>query len=91
MPDGLQASRYFHVLGSAAADPSRPDHLAQVRETVCQSAFIAYRQVVLGFVNEPARARWLTNGEISSGVLDAIAADRELSIVGTVTPWSSRP
>jgi hypothetical protein len=91
MPDVGRTSRYFHVLGSAVADPSRPDELAHVRDVVCQSAFIAYRQVVLGFVNEPSRARWLTNDEISGGVLDAIAADRELTIVGTVTPWSARP
>jgi hypothetical protein len=91
MPDAGRTSRYFHVLGSAAADPSRPDELAQVRDVVCQSAFIAYRQVVLGFVNEPSHSRWLTNEEISAGVLEAIAADRELTIVGTVTPWSARP
>ena len=39
---------------------------------------LAYRQVQLGSVD----GRWLTHEEISSGVLDAVDADRPLSVVG---------
>jgi MobA-like NTP transferase domain len=39
---------------------------------------IAYRQVVLG----SAEGRWLTHEEISTGVLEAVDADRPLYVVG---------
>ena len=52
---------------------------------------IQYRQVILGFVIEGGRSRWLTHAEISGGVLDAVRNDRLFSIVGTVEPWSLRP
>ena len=39
---------------------------------------VAYRQVLLGSVG----GRWLTHEEISAGVLEAVAADRPLHVVG---------
>jgi molybdopterin-guanine dinucleotide biosynthesis protein A len=39
---------------------------------------VAYRQVLLG----SAGGRWLTHEEISEGVLDAVDADRPVSVVG---------
>ena len=39
---------------------------------------IAYRQVLLGSVGD----RWLTDDEISTGVLEAVDADRPLHVVG---------
>ena len=80
---------YFHVLGSASADPSRPDD----RRSEFFAAFhgVAYHEVVLGFVVEPGGSRWLTDGEISAGVLRAVAARAPRTIVGVVEPWSSRP
>jgi hypothetical protein len=47
--------------------------------------------VVLGFVLEAGKSRWLTNAEISDGVFAAIAAQAPHSIVGTVEPWSAKP
>lgn len=83
-PDPL---KIYHVLGSAsnleaikksAAVASRPD---------CD-----YRQVQLGFVIEDdGRSRWLTNREISDGVIRAIREDRETTVVGTLEPWDRRP
>lgn len=77
--------RLVHVRGSAAADPSRlppapgvPDH--------CR-----YQQVILGFVIEGSRSRWLTNQEISQGVIAAIGSGSEVHIVGTVRPLEMRP
>lgn len=81
---------YCHVLGSAAADPSRPqpDRVAQFQ----QVPGLTYHEVILGFVLQPGgRSRWLTHSEISQGVLDAIAAGAQRHIVGTVEPWSLRP
>ena len=39
---------------------------------------VAYRQVLLG----SHEGRWLTHEEISSGVIDAVDADRPITVVG---------
>jgi hypothetical protein len=79
--------RLFHVRGSAAMDPSAlPNPVLDRLPEVCQ-----YRQVVLGFVLEGNHSRWLTNEEISAGVIQAVASDAHTYIVGTVRPWSLRP
>lgn len=51
-------------------------------------AHVSYHQVLLGSVG----GRWLTNDEISSGVLAALDADQPLSVVGerNVAPEASR-
>jgi hypothetical protein len=80
--------RLFEVVGSSVADPSRPD---AVSEQLSRLPWLAYRRVVLGFVVEGSRSRWLTDSEISAGVVAAIEGDAEHSVVGTVVPWSLRP
>lgn len=52
---------------------------------------IRYREIILGFVLEGDRSRWLTDAEISAGVLAAVDADQPRYIVGTVRPWHLRP
>lgn len=77
---------YLHVLGSASADPSRQHdpHLAL-------RGHAGYRQVVLGFHLSPSGSRWLTDAEISAGVLGALRSGSPRSVVGTVEPWVARP
>jgi CheY-like chemotaxis protein len=80
---------YCEVLGSASADPAKPEALAE-----WQALFPAaprLRLAVLGFVVEGGSARWLTNDEISTGVGRAMNSEDPVTIVGTVTPWSARP
>lgn len=83
--------RMFQVLGSAAADPARPQALDLARAVADGLPDCRLRQVVLGFEVEGARSRWLTDAEISAGVLQAIQDDRPLSVVGRTEPWSDRP
>ena len=83
--------RLFQVLGSAAAEPSHPWRLATARKVADDLPGCELRQVVLGFKVEAAGSRWLTNAEISGGVLDAIRADRPLTIIGQTKPWSAKP
>jgi hypothetical protein len=80
---------YFHVLGSAADDPSQPD--PQRRAGFAAVAGLEYHEVILGFVREGSSSRWLTDDEIAAGVLDAIDRGAPRSIVGTTRPWSARP
>ncbi len=83
--------RLVQVLGSAVADPARPDRLTTAASLAAGLADCQLRQVVLGFKVGGTVSRWLTDGEISSGVLDAVRTDRALSIVGQVEPWPARP
>jgi len=94
-PDApLEAARrvrgpFFHVLGSAAADPSAPD---PGRRALFEGIpGLTYHEVILGFVVEGSGSRWLTDAEITRGVLESVAAARPRFVVGTVEPWSARP
>lgn len=83
--------RLFQVLGSATADPRHPDRLGRAASVAEGLAACRLRQVVLGFKQSGGGSRWLTNAEISQGVLEAVRADRILTIIGQVEPWSARP
>ncbi len=81
--------RFFRVLGSMAADPSRP---RQGRAAALKGREgLAYREVILGFRIDGDESRWNTNEEISAGVIDAIVRDVPDSIVGVVRPWEMNP
>ena len=61
-----EASRFIRVHGSDSKGPKQ----------------IANRQtVILGWVNEPAGRRWLSNTEISGGVIEAVRNPFEQIIV----------
>ena len=79
---------YCEVLGSASADPARPERLAEWRALIPPPKL---RLAVLGFMVENETSRWLTDCEICSGVGRALASDDAVTIVGTVTPWEARP
>lgn len=81
--------RFFHVRGSAAANPARTGD--ETRRRILAAGQVLYREVVLGFVIGSGRSRWLTHGEIAGGVLEAVRTDSPRFIVGTVEPWSARP
>jgi hypothetical protein len=80
---------YFHVLGSAADDPSQPDDARRSRFAALSD--LVYHEVILGFIVDRGTSRWLTHDEISAGVLAAIDRGAPRSIVGTTRPWSARP
>lgn len=80
---------YFHVLGSAADDPSQPDHGRRTRFAAVPH--LVYHEVILGFMIEDGASRWLTHDEIASGILEAIDHGAARRIIGTTRPWSARP
>jgi len=81
--------RFVHVMGSAAGDPTAD--VDGLRERVEAAGAITYQQVVLGFIHEDGRSRWLTNPEISDGVGRAVELGQHFSVVGTIRPWNARP
>jgi hypothetical protein len=70
--------RYFHVHGSAVADPSRTR--SEAEKQFARYPTLHYPQVILGYVLENGRSRWLTDAEISQGVIAAIEQDQEYRI-----------
>lgn len=82
--------KYVQVLGSAHGDPSRPDRLDAIRPAL-GGLDLAYQAVVLEFVVEPRKSRWLTDTEISEGVFSAVMSAKPLCVVGTLRPWEARP
>ncbi|MCB0076481.1 MAG: hypothetical protein KDD73_03590 [Anaerolineales bacterium] len=80
---------FYHLLGSASANPATP--LDTQRRPFDQWPALRYHQIVLGFIIESGRSRWLTNEEISAGTLYALHHQRSRHIIGTVEPWSARP
>lgn len=74
----------YHVLGSSS-------NLDEILRELEVPENCEYHQVQLGFVIEPNRSRWLTNDEISDGVIHAIHTGARKHLVGTLTPWNRRP
>lgn len=67
----------FHVLGSSS-------DLNRIKREVTIPAGCSYYQVQLGFVIEGARSRWLTNKEISDGVIEAINKRNKILTIGQI-------
>jgi NAD(P)-dependent dehydrogenase (short-subunit alcohol dehydrogenase family) len=82
--------RIVQVLGSAHGDPAHPERLAEIAK-LADSLPVDQQVVVLGFVIENGKSRWLSNAEICDGVLAAIASEQPVAIVGTVEPWLAKP
>lgn len=74
----------YHVLGSSS-------NISEIKKKVQAPDNCSYHQVQLGFILEGNASRWLTNEEISSGVIAAIESGRALHVVGVLEPWEKRP
>jgi len=76
--------RWFDVVGSG--DPGSLRRADRRAEALARFEGLRYRRVLLGGVREAGGFRWLTDEEISDGVLRAVRADRALLRVGEVRP-----
>lgn len=81
--------RFFDILGSAYANPSKNSIEREI--ALKENENLLYRKVILGFKIEDNSSRWLTNDEISSGVIEAITNGEEEKVIGVVSPWDKRP
>ena len=82
------ACRLVHVLPSAARSPVVRK---RYRDEFARYGALRYRQVVLGFVIDEGVSRWLTDTEISDGVLRSLELHASEFVVGRVHPWSRSP
>lgn len=82
--NGRNEWNLFHVLGSRS-------NLIEIQKNVPISENCSYHQVQLGFILEDSYSRWLTDQEISEGVIESISKNKKLHIVGNIEPWDKRP
>jgi hypothetical protein len=78
--------RYFQVLGGSPEGSPRDMHCP-----VAAIPGILYRRIHLGWIEEQHGSRWLTDDEISAGVIEAIDCDNPEHWVGTGEPWHTKP
>ncbi|WP_043932612.1 short-chain dehydrogenase [Bacillus sp. EB01] len=74
----------FHILGSSS-------DLEDIKNKIPAPSSCGYYQVQLGFISEGSQSRWLTNNEISEGVIEAIKQKKKLLTIGQIQPWEKRP
>ncbi|MED3623601.1 short-chain dehydrogenase [Neobacillus thermocopriae] len=74
----------FHILGSRA-------NLEEIKKKAVVPINCKYYQVQLGFKMEGTRSRWLTNEEISEGIIEAIKKKKNMFMIGQMEPWEKRP
>lgn len=83
--------QFYEVLGSAISNPAKPDLLKRRAEQFQSIPNVDYHSIVLGFIIEGKSGRWLSDSEISKGVLSTVLLEKKISIVGTTEPWDLRP
>lgn len=74
----------FHVLGSGS-------NLEKIKRNIIVPEACLYHQVQLGFIMEGVHSRWLTNQEISEGIIEAIKMKKKKLTIGQVEPLENRP
>lgn len=79
-----QSWKLFHLNGSSS-------NLQEIKAKTAVPIHVHYHQILLGFKIENDASRWLTNEEISDGVIKAIREDKSEHIIGTIAPWEKRP
>ncbi len=81
--------KYFHILDSDYANPFKENK--NIEKDFEKYKNIIYKKIILGYVIENNNSRWLTNIEISNGIIDAVTYENDVYIVGSVEPWERRP
>lgn len=74
----------FHINGSRS-------NLEEIKQKLKILPNMNYFQIQLGFILEKDDSRWLTNEEISTGIIEAIKKKDAKYLVGTLEPWDKRP
>ena len=89
----IAPTTFYQVRGSAAAKPGTDASTAseQFSKDAAGDQGLAFHQIVLGFKLDESGSRWLSNSEISAGVIAAIDNRDSISVVGVVDPWALRP
>lgn len=74
---------HYHIKGSSYYNPEKnnsPDVYVN-----------NYHEIFLGFKVENEKSRWLTNEEISCGVIEAVEKENKRTVIGQIEPWEIHP
>lgn len=77
---GNSFCRYFDIKGILNQNP--PEVMDNAELIIKKYENISYRKIILGFIKEGNKSRWLTDAEICNGVIDAVIYDKKLSVIG---------
>ena len=77
----------YHIKGSEYYDPTKRGYFQKINI----NHKLDYREIFLGFKIENNCSRWLTDTEISNGVINAVESGIKKAIVGNIEPWELRP
>jgi hypothetical protein len=80
---------FYEVLGSDYADPAAKNKNREEEFKVFEN--INYHKIILGFIIEGGSSRWLTNAEISRGIIEAIENNTLSGTIGVTLPWDAKP
>lgn len=80
---------FYEVLGSAYADPANENKNRE--EEFAMFKNINYHKIILGFIIEGNTPRWLTNEEISTGVIESVEKNIKSKTIGVTEPWELKP
>lgn len=77
----------YHIKGSASYKPDaiKIPGIENLKDE------IDYREVYLGFMNENGNSRWLTDKEVSDGVIYAFENNLKNHTIGITEPWELHP
>lgn len=81
--------KFYHVFGSANISPDGRN--LKFESEISGYENIIYRKIILGFVIEYDKSRWLTDTEISNGVIDAVIKEDNNFVVGRIEPKEKLP
>ncbi|MHC2275456.1 NADPH:quinone reductase-like Zn-dependent oxidoreductase [Bradyrhizobium diazoefficiens] len=79
----------FQVIGSATGNPL--DRARQWASTISGFSQVRHRCAILGSVATPSGPRWLSNEEISQGVLKGVVGPGPVHLVGAIHPPNRCP
>jgi len=81
--------KFYHIVGCVNIEPDGQNKEFEIRITKYDN--IIYKKVILGFVIEDEASRWLTDTEISNGVIDAVINEDNVYVVGRIEPRDQLP
>ncbi|NNC95680.1 MAG: hypothetical protein HKN92_08970 [Chitinophagales bacterium] len=81
--------KFVHVLGSSLGESE--NKRLELEKQFSEFEKIDYQQVILGHQIENGESRWLTDLEISDGVVEAIISEEKMITVGRPKPREERP
>lgn len=78
-------TKVYQLWGSSSRNP------LELSQTALHTSYPErYREIFLGYERTGSSTRWLTDQEISEGIVQAVETDESQSTIGITDPWSKK-